>query len=312
MSSNHTRKHRKFCAAVDCTSRVGLTQNVKFFMAKRVDKDQTFAWARAINRKDENGELWMPKYHDRICSKHFIGGKFSTDPLAPNYKPTIFPTHSVKVSESDRKRYERKLAKEKIEPEPQCPPKERKYHPVTLEILSSDQKCKDMCGVPKALFELTYELLFEEDAFLNLEKTDSPLYDRDQLTVYFTKLKTGCTFGQIAVMFQCRPETVSLVFTHILNKHYDISKDLLWWYSREEVDETMPESFRKKYPNTRVILDATEVKIQVPGKVDQAVLCWSTYKHSHTLKFLLGIAPNGQITFVSKGYGGRVTGKTLS
>ena len=33
---------------------------------------------------------------------------------------------------------------------------------------------------------------------------------------------------------------------------------------RKEVDETMPQSFKKKYPKTRVILDATEVKIQVP------------------------------------------------
>ena len=105
---------------------------------------------------------------------------------------------------------------------------------------------------------------------------------------------------------------MSMVFTHILNQHYEISKDLLWWYSREQVDETMPKSFKKKYPKCRVILDATEVKIQVPGKVDQAVLCWSSYKHSHTLKFLIGIAPCGQITFVSKGYGGRVTGKLHS
>ena len=37
------------------------------------------------------------------------------------------------------------------------------------------------------------------------------------------------------------------------------------------------------------------------------MLCYSSYKGGHTLKFLIGIAPDGQITFVSPVYGGRVT-----
>ena len=36
-------------------------------------------------------------------------------------------------------------------------------------------------------------------------------------------------------------------------------------------------------------------------------MCYSSYKGGHTLKFLIGVAPCGQITFVSKAYGGRVT-----
>ena len=36
-------------------------------------------------------------------------------------------------------------------------------------------------------------------------------------------------------------------------------------------------------------------------------MCWSQYKHHYTLKFLVGITPNGAISFLSKCYGGRAT-----
>ena len=75
-----SQKNRKFCVAVDCKSRESVTPDVKFFRVLRKDKDQTRAWARAIDRKGENGELWMPKKSDIICSKHFIDGEFSKDP----------------------------------------------------------------------------------------------------------------------------------------------------------------------------------------------------------------------------------------
>ena len=69
----------------------------------------------------------------------------------------------------------------------------------------------------------------------------------------------------------------------------------------------MPESFKPKYANTRVIIDASEIKIQVPSSASASVLCYSSYKSNHTLKFLIGVAPCGLISFMSRGYGGRIT-----
>ena len=36
------------------------------------------------------------------------------------------------------------------------------------------------------------------------------------------------------------------------------------WPTRDEIDKTMPEDFKAKYPTTRVILDCTELKCQMP------------------------------------------------
>jgi len=313
-SSKYVTK-KKVCCAIGCQNHQGMP-DISFFCAQRSDKEQSFAWAKAINRANEDGSLWMPRHFDRICSAHFVSGKFSTDRLSPDYRPTIFETNHIKpMSESAQQRYQRMTEKAEAtgpinirhmahnDKTTMTDPPKPTYHRITLQILSNDVKCKAMTGISKHLFEVQYELLLKRKAFLKMNS----LQDRDQLAVFLVKLKTGNTFEQIGVMFDVFDLTISKVFKHVLEKMYSIAQNYVWWYSREEVDYFMPESFKKYYPKTRVILDASEIKIECPGKVDRAVLCYSNYKSSHTLKFLIGVSPNGQITFISKCYGGRIT-----
>ena len=41
-------------------------------------------------------------------------------------------------------------------------------------------------------------------------------------------------------------------------------------------------------------------------------MTWSNYKHNNTVKYLIGICPQGAITFISNGWGGRVSDKHLT
>ncbi|KAJ6639438.1 hypothetical protein Bhyg_12183, partial [Pseudolycoriella hygida] len=65
--------------------------------------------------------------------------------------------------------------------------------------------------------------------------------------------------------------------------------------------------FKHKYRNVQAIIDCFEISISKPSNpVDQA-LSYSSYKHSNTIKFLIAATPDGLISFISKGFTGRVT-----
>lgn len=67
-----------------------------------------------------------------------------------------------------------------------------------------------------------------------------------------------------------------------------------------------------RYSDTRVILDGAEIEIQQPQNLDAQSETWSEYKSRNTLKFLLGVTPNGVPSFVSQCFGGRISDKELT
>lgn len=68
----------------------------------------------------------------------------------------------------------------------------------------------------------------------------------------------------------------------------------------------MPEAFKEKYENTRVIIDCTEIRCEMPSSLLTNSELFSSYKNHQTLKALIGIAPSGAITFISELYTGRL------
>ena len=70
------------------------------------------------------------------------------------------------------------------------------------------------------------------------------------------------------------------------------------------VTETIPECFKEKYSNTRVIIDCTELLCLKPSSLTIQSSLFSHYKHHITYKDLVGIFPSGVITFISELYYG--------
>ena len=73
----------------------------------------------------------------------------------------------------------------------------------------------------------------------------------------------------------------------------------------------MPECFCEKYPLTGVIIDCTEIFIEKPSCFRAQSGTYSSYKSHNTAKGLIGIAPHGAVTFVSKLYGGHCSDKAI-
>ena len=83
------------------------------------------------------------------------------------------------------------------------------------------------------------------------------------------------------------------------------------WPSKEEILETMPTSFKKTYPNTRCIIDCTELFCQSPSSLNTQSCLYSSYKSHVTYKGLVGIAPSGAVIFVSQLYDGSISDKEI-
>ncbi|KAH7954996.1 hypothetical protein HPB49_023698 [Dermacentor silvarum] len=66
----------------------------------------------------------------------------------------------------------------------------------------------------------------------------------------------------------------------------------------------MPTCFKLHYPRCRYIIDCTELRTEEPPTTEQKRALFSYYKGGYTLKFFIGVLPNGTVTFVSQAYGG--------
>ncbi|KAG0430037.1 hypothetical protein HPB47_023062 [Ixodes persulcatus] len=71
----------------------------------------------------------------------------------------------------------------------------------------------------------------------------------------------------------------------------------------------MPPAFKEQYSSTRVILDATEVQCEASSSLVLQSSTFSSYKSTNTFKGLLGISPDGTVTFVSQLFTGSISDK---
>ena len=84
-------------------------------------------------------------------------------------------------------------------------------------------------------------------------------------------------------------------------------KCLIHWPYLQAVPTNIPESLKHKYKNLRRTVDCTEVFIERPRHLHLQAQTWSEYNHHNTVKFLVVIAPNGSISYLSDMWGGRAT-----
>ena len=125
------------------------------------------------------------------------------------------------------------------------------------------------------------------------------------------RIRLGLLVQDLAFRFTVSEGLISQVFITWVRL---ISKELSWlitWPDRTLVRRNLPTMFRKYYPKCRAIIDCSEIFIQTPTSLDVAAMCWSNYKSHYTVKFLLGITPNGAISYVSDCYGGRASDKFI-
>ena len=135
----------------------------------------------------------------------------------------------------------------------------------------------------------------------------SVLSEFDQLIMVLLKLRLNLMDQDIAYQFGVHQTTVSRNFRKVMNVLYSRLKPLIRWPEREQLILTMPIDYQSKFRRCAIILDCCEVFGQRPSNLKARAQTWSNYKHHDTVNVLIGIAPQGVISFISEAWGGGVS-----
>ena len=81
---------------------------------------------------------------------------------------------------------------------------------------------------------------------------------------------------------------------------------------KTSVSKTMPFDFRREFNRCICIIDCFEVFCDQPSDLMARAQTFSNYKHHNTVNVLIVITPQGVASYVSKGWGGRVSDKHLT
>lgn len=171
-----------------------------------------------------------------------------------------------------------------------------------------DKKTKFFTGIShyatmKAIFELIQSKISNSRKLTNFQ-------------IFFmvlTKLRLNLSFRYLSYQFDVSLQTISTHFYKCLLELHKKLKSFVYWPSRENIKRTTPSSFKNSFGDAIVvILDCFEIFCEKPSNQKAMIQCYSRYKHAYTIKYLIGITPQGFISFISKGFGGKSSDKFVT
>ncbi|KAL4009131.1 hypothetical protein ACER0C_002983 [Sarotherodon galilaeus] len=167
------------------------------------------------------------------------------------------------------------------------------------QISDNPERVQYYTGLPDAATVLFLEALLSRfDLKYHSDWTVQMMPLVDQLFLTLMKLKLNFGHADLSTRFNCSTATVTNIFTTIVSALYDILYIGMLENnipSRAKNQTSLPDCFQP-FSNCRIVLDCTEF----------------SYKRRTTLKALIGVAPNGVITFVSNLYGGSASDKAIT
>ena len=169
-------------------------------------------------------------------------------------------------------------------------------------LRGDDKKVKYFTGLPsflvlKSIYNLTSKGISES--------ADCSLFDQYLLTLVKLRLNTGDT--DLACRFGISQSSVSRYIHKWVDILYTRLSFLVHWPERPNLMKTMPSDFQKHFKKCVLIIDCFELFIERPASLLARAQTYSNYKKHNSIKYLIGITPQGSVAYISKGWGGRVS-----
>ena len=117
------------------------------------------------------------------------------------------------------------------------------------------------------------------------------------------KLKLGLLNKDLAVRFDISTSSMSKIFRSLVPLIAAHMTNLIVWPDHGTIRRHLPWSFKKNFKDYACIIDCSEIFIERPKNLTARAQAWSNYKHNNTSKYLIGITPDGAISFFFLGMG---------
>ena len=183
------------------------------------------------------------------------------------------------------------------------------YRVPDKEFFDSDEKVRFYTGLPS----LEVLMVVFDHVASHVKRQTQSLDRFQEFIIVLMKLRLNVPLQDLAYRFVVSISTISRIFFHWIVVMDKRLFPFVYWPDRHQLWKTMPQCFQYAFGRkTTVVIDCFEVFIERPSNLLARAQTFSSYKHHNTIKILVGITPQGTISFVSEAWGGRVSDKFVT
>nr|XP_047129426.1 uncharacterized protein LOC124809391 [Hydra vulgaris] len=278
---------------------------------------------------------------ERVCSAHFVSGKRSDDPSDVDWSPSVFnhlgdATISSLIKKRKKKDCYKALCKKRsfkksILPSSQSndieldnykdninndinPPNDKS---AISKFCQHDTYKVEVETLNIQLMQYRNELIEKSNEIIELKKKNARL-DHYKYISYQNqtdeqmKFFSGLSRTTFMWLFERVKNYIKKVHLRLLLEDHLLIVLIKLRLGLLNKDIAFRFRLSPAFKDCVCIIDCTEIFIERPKNLTSRSQTWSNYKHNNTIKYLIGITPTGAVSFLSPGWGGRVSDKQIT